>query len=160
MQWHQWNPFCAKVLSGVARPVRMYICVLFFFYVDHVCEHVMCWATPLYCEQCVFKIQTLLVFMEALKPFVGLFHKRFNSQLCSDPGNLTQRVLCVIEFLCRCGVCKSPGTTTGERSHLWMCLGSNQMETMATWQIYTELLLTFSHSWSWIKLSFYRAAWV
>lgn len=40
---------------GVALPVRMYSIYVFFFllflfFVDHVCEHVMCWATPLYCE--------------------------------------------------------------------------------------------------------------
>lgn len=46
---------------------------LFLFYSDHVCEHEMCWGTPLYCEQCVFKY-TAVGFMEALKPFVGLFH--------------------------------------------------------------------------------------
>lgn len=34
---------------GVALPVRLYICVFLFLF-DHVCEHVMCGATPLYCE--------------------------------------------------------------------------------------------------------------
>lgn len=36
-------------------------------------EHEMCWGAPLYCEQCVFKYTTV-GFMQALKPFVGLFH--------------------------------------------------------------------------------------
>lgn len=52
----------------------VYICfVLFVFYSDHVCEQELCWGTPLYCEQFVFKY-TAVGFMEALKPFVGLFH--------------------------------------------------------------------------------------
>lgn len=36
-------------------------------------EHEMCWGAPLYCEQCMFKY-TAVGFMQALKPFVGLFH--------------------------------------------------------------------------------------
>lgn len=62
-----------------ALPVGMYIivvlffCFFCFFYSDHVCEHEMCWGTPLYCEQCVSRY-TAVGFTEIIKPFVGLFH--------------------------------------------------------------------------------------
>lgn len=127
-----------------------------FFYSDHVCEHVMCWGTLLYCEQCVFKC-TAVGFTEALKPFVGLFH---NGSILSfalvqgiDPESFECNWIPMQVLSCNhlvphhCWVEGQPGRAiTGESSNLWMCLHSLEIEskgTMATWQIRTELLLHF-----------------
>lgn len=68
----------------------------------------MCWGNPLYCEQCVFKKRTkkyirAVCFMEALKPFIGLFDNGSIISFALVRGKDSESFLCN-EFLCRCGV--------------------------------------------------------
>lgn len=136
--------------GGGVRFTCLYINICWFFLLLYVCEHVMCWGSPLYCEQCVFKC-TAVGFMEALKPFVGLFH---NGSILSfalvrgiDPESFVCNWIPMQVLSCNhlvphhCWLEGHPGREiTGECSNLWMCLHRLKIEskgTMATWQIRT-----------------------
>ncbi len=99
---------------------------------------------------------TAVGFVETLKPSIGLFH---NGSILSfalvqglDPESFVCNwILCrfrvvITWYHITVGWRANQGEMTGERSNLWMCLHSLEIEsewTMATWQIRTELLLHF-----------------
>lgn len=100
---------------------------------------------------------TAVGFMEALKPFVGLFH---NGSILSfalvqgvDPGSFMSKWIPMQVWSCNhlvphhCWVRGHPGgRKLGSVKNLWMCSESLEIKskwTMATWQISTELLLRF-----------------
>lgn len=136
------------------------ICFLVFFTLIMSVNMKRCWGIPLYCEQCVFKY-TEVGLMEALKPFIGLFH---NGSIASfalvqglDPWSfvcnwIPMQVLSSDHLVPHCcQVEGQPGRKrqmSGECSDLWLCLHSLEIEstgTMAKWQICTQLLHFHTH---------------
>lgn len=144
--------------EGRVLSLSMFVwsCWWLVFSFPNMLVNMKCAGTSLLWAECVFRY-TAVGFTEALKPFVGLFN---NSSIVSfalvqgiDPGSL-----CVIEFLCRCCI------TNLVPHHCWVegqlqrwitgvclvCLHSLEIESKgatATWQIHTELLMTFSYSY-------------
>lgn len=77
----------------------MFVIMIFFL---HISVNVLCaGGASLLWAMCVSKYTTV-GFMEALKPFIGLFQKWSSIKLCSGPWSWSGEFLCVIEFLCRC----------------------------------------------------------
>lgn len=126
----------------------------------------MCWGTPLYCEQCVcvcvFKY-TAVGFMEALKPFVGLFHNgsilSFALVQGADPESFVCNWIPMQVLSCNhlvphhCWVVRDnwrvfKPLNVSAQPRDWV-KGENGDMTNPYWTI-----TTFSYSWSWIKLSY------
>lgn len=128
VQWHQWKLFCAKAFevcwcfSWAGFPVSMYVQYVFIFY---VCEHVLCWGNSSLLWAMCFDSEQLVSWKHLSHQLDYFLMVQWYALLWSR--ELTQRVFCVIEFLCRCWVVIARyhitvgwRARTGEYLTLWM----------------------------------------
>lgn len=153
------SSFASKCWRYAKLSVCLYVLCFFFFFLftfDCLWPCNLLGSSSLLWSLCVFK-HTAVGFLEALKPFVGLFH---NGSILSfalvqgvDPGSFVSKWIPMQVWSCNhlvphhCWVRGQPGRRKlGGVQNIWMCLESLEIKskwTMATWQISTELLLRF-----------------